>query len=340
MAIFTFNGQDANNSSDASTLVVNNEIPIEFTINSGAETFVGDDPDTAFVESADDLISYTGYDGITYTNVSFAVTFEGNIKWSQGNSAADPQYSSHVAIIEITSGPQAGEIYTLILGNPPDPNAANPNQGSIYNTFTNGNHRATQNEDGVFCFTRGTLIATPNGEVAVETLCISDLVLTADHGPQEIRWIGSTTVPATGINRPVEFAAGALGAGVPNAPLRLSPAHRIVVPGVMSMLLFDCANPLAHAVDLVNDHTILRKADQRFVHYVHLMFDKHELIYAHGALAESFHPSQAEDTPSTRKSMEELTRLFPERFGAGVVEPAARPTLSLTEAKLIASALD
>src|SRR5690606_32383544 len=40
------------------------------------------------------------------------------------------------------------------------------------------------------CFTSGTLIATPDGERAVETLRPGDLVMTRDHGPQELRWVG------------------------------------------------------------------------------------------------------------------------------------------------------
>ncbi|HSF92831.1 MAG TPA: Hint domain-containing protein, partial [Paracoccaceae bacterium] len=42
----------------------------------------------------------------------------------------------------------------------------------------------------VACFTPGTGIATPKGEVAVERLKKGDRVLTRDNGIQTIRWIG------------------------------------------------------------------------------------------------------------------------------------------------------
>src|SRR5690606_36091560 len=39
-------------------------------------------------------------------------------------------------------------------------------------------------EDLVICFVRGTLLMTDRGEIAVEDLCVGDLVLTRDHGLQ------------------------------------------------------------------------------------------------------------------------------------------------------------
>lgn len=42
----------------------------------------------------------------------------------------------------------------------------------------------------VACFTPGTGIATPKGEVAFERLKKGDRVLTRDNGIQTIRWIG------------------------------------------------------------------------------------------------------------------------------------------------------
>jgi len=339
MAIFTFTGQDANNTANAGTLVVNNELPLVFTINSGAESYVGNNPNTVFNEAGDDRISYVGYGGNTYTNVTFVVTYEGSANWSNGNSASPAQYTSHIAVIRITSGAQSGQTYTLILGNGPDPAAANPHKGTVDHTFKNGNHRATPAEDGIFCFTRGTLIATPDGAIEIEALSVGDIVTTADHGPQEIRWIGSTTVAARGINRPVRFAVGSLGAGTPTLPLLLSPAHRVVVSSTLSRLLFDCDEPLVHAEDLVNDATITRASDAQFVQYFHLLFDHHEVIFANGAKAESFHPGEAVDSVGDRRIGEELARLFPEKFDADRFGPAAHPTLSKIEARLFSGVL-
>lgn len=45
------------------------------------------------------------------------------------------------------------------------------------------------NTDIIPCFTPGSLIATPFGERAVETLTPGDLALTHDHGPKILRWV-------------------------------------------------------------------------------------------------------------------------------------------------------
>ncbi|TDG04992.1 hypothetical protein E2C05_31985, partial [Paracraurococcus ruber] len=46
----------------------------------------------------------------------------------------------------------------------------------------------------VICFYPGTRIRTPDGEAAVETLAIGDLVLTADGQARPVRWVGRQTV--------------------------------------------------------------------------------------------------------------------------------------------------
>ncbi len=39
-------------------------------------------------------------------------------------------------------------------------------------------------------FALGTWITTPNGQIPIEELAAGDMVVTMDHGPQPIRWIG------------------------------------------------------------------------------------------------------------------------------------------------------
>lgn len=49
----------------------------------------------------------------------------------------------------------------------------------------------TTENTGVFCFTAGTAIRTPQGDKPIETLRPVDLVFTLDNGPQPTCWIGT-----------------------------------------------------------------------------------------------------------------------------------------------------
>ena len=116
----------------------------------------------------------------------------------------------------------------------------------------------------------------------------------------------------------------------------VSPLHRVLVKDVLAELLFGEDEVLIAAKDLVNDQTI-RAVEGGDVEYVHLMFDRHQVIYSDGLASESFLPG-----PQTTKSfeediIEEITTIFPElnvRTGEGY-GPAARPLLKRYEAEAL-----
>ena len=148
--------------------------------------------------------------------------------------------------------------------------------------------------EDIICFARGTLIETSRGAVAVEDLKEGDQVLTMDNGLQPIRWIGAKSVPATGKLAPIEFAPQALkslGAVGNDRALRVSRMHRMLVTGWQAELLFGEHEVLIPAKMLVNDHSV-RPVEGGDVEYFHIMFDAHEIVYAEGVPAESFHPGR------------------------------------------------
>jgi hypothetical protein len=134
------------------------------------------------------------------------------------------------------------------------------------------------------CFLGGSLIATPEGERAVETLAIGDAVLTEDGRAVAVKWIGRQTVftvfgPAERL-MPVRIAAGSLGEGLPHADLTVTADHGMLIDGV-----------ICHAGALVNGETItnvpLEEMGQSYVVY-HIETEEHEIILANGAPAETF----------------------------------------------------
>ncbi|MBW6416868.1 Hint domain-containing protein [Celeribacter sp. PS-C1] len=162
--------------------------------------------------------------------------------------------------------------------------------------------------DTVICFGKGTRIATPSGARAVEDLKPGDLVLTMDNGVQPLRWVGAREVPAVGRFAPIEIKAGALNN---DRDLIVSPQHRMLLNTWRSQMLFDTSEVFAAAKHLVNGTTI-REARGGMVTYYHLMFDRHEVIFAEGAPSESFHVSDFSLTGVANGAREELFSLFPE----------------------------
>jgi hypothetical protein len=132
------------------------------------------------------------------------------------------------------------------------------------------------------CFMPGTLVATPSGERAVETLAAGDLVLTACGRAAPVRWLGRQTVSTRFADPlrvlPVRIAAGALGEGLPRRDLLLSPDHALLVDGA-----------LAQAGALVNGTTVRREAGVPEVFtYWHVELHDHALVLAEGVPAETF----------------------------------------------------
>lgn len=132
-------------------------------------------------------------------------------------------------------------------------------------------------------FALGTRILTPRGERPVEALRPGDPVITRDHGQQRLRWSGRRSAPGTGARAPMCLLplVGDQAEG-----LLIPPDHRLLVTGYEAELLFGVDEVLVNAGDLENGRDI-RRAPCPQIGYVHLLFDRHEVIYAGGIACES-----------------------------------------------------
>ncbi|KEP71066.1 hemolysin-type calcium-binding protein [Thioclava dalianensis] len=149
---------------------------------------------------------------------------------------------------------------------------------------------------GVICFTPGTLIDTPQGKRPVEALRPGDQVATCDNGPQAIRWIGQRRISGARLHamphlRPVRISGHALGHDRPDADLLVSPQHRMLLRGAPARALFAEDEVLVRACDLVNGSSVRIEAGMAELHYIHLLLDRHEVLWANGLESESFHPA-------------------------------------------------
>jgi hypothetical protein len=187
--------------------------------------------------------------------------------------------------------------------------------------------------DSVPCFVAGTRIRTPGGEVPVETLLPGDLVLTQDEGAQPLRWIGRRRVAARGDFAPIRIAANTFGT---HRDLLLSPLHRVLIRDSLAELLFGEREVLVAARDLVNDRSV-RRIEGGEVEYVHILFDRHQVVFSEGLPTESFLPGPQTARSFEAEIVEEICALFPEidpATGAGY-SAAARRTLKRYEARLL-----
>ncbi len=181
------------------------------------------------------------------------------------------------------------------------------------------------------CFTRGTLIATPEGDRLIEDLRPGDMVLTQDHGPQPLLLVSHKTFPATGRNAPVMIRKGALGNDV---DLLVSQQHRMLIGDWRAEMYFGVSQVLVAAKHLCNGDTI-HLAPGEEVEYFHLLFDRHQIIWAAGTPSESYFPGHAVNQ-ADKETREEINRLFPDLAEAAQEHwVTARPVARQFEATLL-----
>ncbi len=198
-----------------------------------------------------------------------------------------------------------------------------------------------ENIEEIVCFTPGTRILTPMGEVAVENLSEGDQVVTRDNGLQTIRWAGRKHVSGRDLMarpqlRPILIKQGALGPNQPERDMMVSPSHRMLLVSEQAELLFEEREVLVAAKHLTHLDGV-EQIDVVGVDYIHFLCDNHEVVLADGAWSESFQPGEYSMNGIGKEQRDEIYALFPElqqRDGL-VGYTAARLSLKRHEAKLL-----
>jgi hypothetical protein len=196
-------------------------------------------------------------------------------------------------------------------------------------------------ENFVLCFTPGSLICTPRGDIPVETLSVGDKVITRDNGAQEIRWIGEKPLSQADFQvheqlTPVFIQKGALGNDVPARDMMVSPQHRVLIESERAALFFDESEVLVPAVQLVGMPGISRVAPLR-TSYIHFMCDRHEVVKSDDLWSETFQPGLKSMNSLQSAQREEVFHLFSELRDLRTLEnyPAVRKTLKRYETQVL-----
>lgn len=187
------------------------------------------------------------------------------------------------------------------------------------------------------CLARGTPLAVPGGTAPVEALRPDDLVLTRDHGAQPVLWIGRRTQRfghGPHRHRPVVFAPGTLGGGLPRCTLRLSPQHRVLIRGKGRGRFADGALAFARSLsDTCRTGAIVQDQTVGAIEYFQLLLPRHAILDAAGVGVESFYPGPfaIETLPSADRA--HIEALFPgvSEDAAAAYGPFARPVLRLRD---------
>lgn len=153
----------------------------------------------------------------------------------------------------------------------------------------------TNNDVRLMCFLAGTRITTPQGRVLVQRIRPGDLVTTRDHGDQPVQKVLRQEIDLAAAPdrlRPIAIQPGALGPGQPDRRLCVSPQHRILVTDRGGQPV------LVPAKALLGLYGVRVMRARRPVAFYHLVFSRHEVIWANAAPTESFFPG-----PQARQSL-------------------------------------
>ncbi|WP_348774584.1 Hint domain-containing protein [Ruegeria atlantica] len=264
---------------------------------------------------------YTTTKAVTW---SVTVTGDGGLDPSDYTVSISP---SGVLTVELTEGadiPPNTQLTVLIRATTGNPGNGNNASLSVTVDLPAGT---------VPCFVKGTLIETGKGPCPVEELSVGDKVRVSSGALLPILWIGKKTMSAEALQRnprlrPVCIQKGAIGDGLPDRDLYVSPQHRIVLEGWRAELLFGESRVFAAAIHLVNDKTIRQVRPDEAVTYFHVACDRHAILISHGLPTESLFLGDMALLSFDREDVVELGMLFPDRF-------SPKPTLEQTRVRCL-----
>lgn len=268
-------------SSSVSALDGLNALNVEFT-GEQPGTFTYDKPDLG-------VLSTVNFD-VTGAKAGDQFQLGGGDTWeldtSNQGSLLNPDYTAYYdGALHLKSG-GAGVLVTRV-------NAKINMTQQEYDDWVNGRSDSEINDDlaengftfpgDPVCFAAGTMIATPNGDVAVETLSIGDSILTASGETIAVKWIGRQSLRPVAAGekfQAVRISQGALGDNLPNQDLTVTAGHGLIIDDLV-----------INAGVLVNNSSIRFVPSNELpavVTYYHVETENHEVIIANGTAAETY----------------------------------------------------
>ena len=119
--------------------------------------------------------------------------------------------------------------------------------------------------------------------------------------------------------------------------MMVSPQHRVLMEGARAEMFFGESEVLVPAKHLTNLAEVTRALPVEGVTYVHILFDRHEIVQSEGIWTESFQPAERTLGALDADARAEVLAIFPELALDESIFPAARLSLKAHEARVLVS---
>lgn len=171
-------------------------------------------------------------------------------------------------------------------------------------------------EDAFAALGRGTLIATVDGDVAVEDIVPGVGVQTAFGGVQKLLWVGSITVvpQRSGAGRKphmLRVPAGSFGEERPKQDLILGPRARLLYQNSACVAITGAARAFAPACGFVDGMSVVQLTQTTPLTFYHLGFRGQQTIFANGLEVETYHPGPDLAQSLDPQMLAQFLALFP-----------------------------
>ncbi|WP_375186134.1 Hint domain-containing protein [Pseudooceanicola sp.] len=177
----------------------------------------------------------------------------------------------------------------------------------------------------------GSLIATTEGEVAIEDLRPGMKAITIEHGAQPILWIGSMThMPdPNGARFLTRVTADRFAAGAPPMDLLCGPGARLLHRPARLRSLADHRPVYTPLRDFIDGDSVIAIAPRMAIDTYHIALQRHATIRVGGLDLETFHPGMTVLDQMGNNTRDLFVSMFPHIRRATDFGPLAHPRVTM-----------
>lgn len=177
-------------------------------------------------------------------------------------------------------------------------------------------------------FAHGSLISTPNGQVAVEDLQPGEALTTSTGEDAQILWIGSSTlVPADPANRMplIRIMADTFGPERPLSFLTVGPSVRLLQTPHHLRGEDNTPNMFTRASEFVDGVNVIEICPSTPVRMFYLCLHRHAAIGVGGIEMETYHPGLSAINSVSQHHRDQFLLMFPQITQSSDFGPLAHP---------------